>query len=81
MNDNVWKMMIDVLWNHCQYTVNNKSDITEQSGLTDELLFDSLDHIECLMELEDKFQIDILYDEYQACNTVGELVELLRSKI
>lgn len=49
--------------------------------LTNDLGLDSLDRFELTMELEDEFGIVIPDDDAAPCNTVGEVIALVESKV
>lgn len=48
--------------------------------LNDDLGIDSLDKVELIMELEDKFKIQILDEEIESINTIGEVFEIVYDK-
>jgi acyl carrier protein len=55
--------------------------IEEQSKLHDNLGADSLDVVDLVMRLEEKFDISIPDDEYSNTITVGEIFEIIDSRI
>jgi acyl carrier protein len=55
----------------------DSSEITEDSSFED-LEIDSLDMVEIVMDIEEAFDISI--DAGEDLHTVGDLVELIRSK-
>lgn len=64
-----------------QFKVNNKSGvITPTTDLFKDLSFDSLDAVELIIELEDKFKIELLDKEAESVKTVQDIVDLIDSK-
>lgn len=57
-----------------------KSDLTENTTIED-IVADSLDIVEMLMEIEDTFDIDIPDDEAEKLGTVGKLCEYIDEKL
>lgn len=45
-----------------------------------EMELDSLDVVDCIMEIEDSFEITIEDEELQPLRTLGELVEIVKVK-
>lgn len=53
-------------------------EIGEQTKLTEDLGFDSLDFAELMMELEEEFKKDIKDESaVQKCKSVGDIVDLI----
>ena len=50
---------------------------TEAADFTDDLGFDSLDHVELVMSVEDKFDIGISDDDAENLKTFGQAVNYL----
>lgn len=57
-----------------------KSELTESTTIED-IVADSLDIVEMLMEIEDTFDIDIPDDEAEKLGTVGKLCEYIDEKL
>lgn len=57
------------------------SAITDDKHRVSDLGMDSLDDIELVMALEDEFFIEISDEDAEQCNTVGEIVALVQSKV
>lgn len=55
--------------------------VEESSLLIDTFGMDSLDKIDLWLKMEDKFKIDIPEHEIRACNTVGEILDLIEEKM
>lgn len=53
-------------------------EITPEASLRDDLGFDSLDTIECVMELEKEFQISIPDDKLDDVKTIQDVYNLLK---
>ncbi len=63
-------------------TVNcNIDEITKDTNLQDDLGLDSLDAVELNMSLEDKFEISITDEELAELKTVGDIVNVVNSKL
>ncbi|MBQ7118169.1 MAG: acyl carrier protein [Clostridia bacterium] len=56
-------------------------DVTFTEEMTfGEMELDSLDVVDCIMSIEDEFDIVIKDEELQTVSTLGELVEIVRAK-
>jgi acyl carrier protein len=55
----------------------DEADVTEEASLRDDLKADSLDLVELIMDLEERFGVKISDDEAQAIGTVGEAVSFI----
>ena len=55
----------------------NEADVTEDASLRDDLKADSLDLVELIMDLEERFGVKISDDEAQSIGTVGEAVDFI----
>lgn len=60
-----------------QYLNIDASTITEESSFKD-MEVDSLDMVEIIMEIEDKFNVQIT--ETEGIETVGDIINLIQSK-
>ena len=56
------------------------STITPETSFKDDLGADSLDLMELLMALEDEYNIEISAEELADAQTVGEVLDFLKSK-
>lgn len=62
--------------------LNIKADkIKSESKIVEDLGADSLDVVEMLMSVEDKFEVSVSDEEAVNLKTVGDIVKLLESKI
>jgi len=63
----------------------NSGDTRKEVQITDKLSdykrFDSLDHVELIMNIEDDFNIDFSNDESEKIKTVQDLINSVKSKI
>ena len=59
----------------------DKNSITKDSKIVEDLGADSLDIVELLMTLEDAYNIKVEDDEATGISTVGDIAELLKTKI
>ncbi|MBQ6955530.1 MAG: acyl carrier protein [Bacteroidales bacterium] len=56
------------------------SDITPDKSLVNDLGADSLDSVELMMSIEQKFNVTIPEDVTESINTVGDIVNYLQGK-
>jgi acyl carrier protein len=64
-----------------QFKVNSKyGEIKPDTDLIKDLGFDSLDSVELIIELEDKFKIELLDKEAENIKTVQDIMDLVESK-
>ena len=54
--------------------------ITEASSFKDDLGADSLDLYELIMALEEEYDVEIPTDDLESINTVGDVINFLKSK-
>jgi acyl carrier protein len=64
-----------------QVTGRDAGALSPSTDLYADLKLDSLDALELLVALEDKFGIDIGTDEAQALHTMADVVSLLRQRL
>lgn len=55
--------------------------VTEESTFEADLKADSLDMVEIVTALEQDFDINVGDNEFEACLTVGQLVDLIAAKV
>ena len=55
----------------------DEGDVTEDASLRDDLKADSLDLVELIMDLEERFGVKISDEEAQSIGTVGEAVDFI----
>lgn len=58
-----------------------ESAVTENAKFVDDLGADSLDTVELIMALEEKFNIEISDEDAQKIKTVGEAIEYIEKKL
>ncbi|HEX8730573.1 MAG TPA: acyl carrier protein [Ktedonobacterales bacterium] len=54
-----------------------ESEVKEDASFTDDLNADSLDLVEMIMSLEEKFHVDISDEDAEQIKTVGQAVEFI----
>ena len=57
-----------------------ESSITETTSFKDDLGADSLDLFELVMALEEKYEVEIPFEELAELTTVGAVMEYLKNK-
>ena len=57
----------------------DEGEVTLEASFKDDLGADSLDVVELVMELEDEFGLEISDEDAEKINTVGEVVEYIKS--
>lgn len=58
----------------------DEGDVTVEASFQDDLDADSLDLVEMIMEMEDKFGIKISDEEAEKIRTVGEAVDFVAAR-
>jgi acyl carrier protein len=58
----------------------DKSEVTMEANLNDDLGADSLDAVELIMAIEDAFEINVSDEVAQSLTTVGKIVEYIESE-
>lgn len=58
----------------------DETKITEDASFIDDLGADSLDTVELIMSLEDKYEISIPDDDAEGLKTVGDVLRYLQNK-
>ena len=55
-------------------------DVTNEARFTNDLGADSLDLYELIMALEEEYDVEIPTDDLESINTVGDVINFLKSK-
>ena len=58
----------------------DESEITEEASFQEDLDADSLDLVELIMDLEERFGVKISDEEAQSITTVGEAVDFISER-
>ncbi len=58
-----------------------ENEINPENNLTDDLGADSLDKVELVMALEDEFEIQIKDDDADRCDTVQQVIDLIKAAV
>lgn len=61
----------------CKKLSVSPEQLTSKTSFTDDLGADSLDQVELVMELEDKFKMKISDEEAEKIQTVGEAIKYI----
>lgn len=73
------RKLLEVIAKYANY---DSEKISEDMSFSDDLGVDSLDMVDIISALEDEFKIEITDDDLASgIDTVGDAVELLKSKI
>lgn len=59
----------------------DESKITKDTSFRDDLGADSLDVVELVMEMEDRFNIEVSDDDAEQLNTVGKVAEFIEKNV
>ena len=57
-----------------------ESEVTNEASFTNDLGADSLDLYELIMALEEEYDVEIPTDDLESINTVGDVINFLKSK-
>lgn len=55
--------------------------INNESSISDDLGADSLDAVELMMGIEEEFDLNINEEEFNQCETVGQIVDFVAKKL
>lgn len=58
-----------------------KGDITEEMSIVNDLGADSLDQVELMMDIEDKFDLHIPEEEAEKIQTIGDAIGYVESHL
>lgn len=61
--------------------VDDKDSITEGTSITDDLGADSLDVVDLVVAVNDKFNVEIPDEEVENIKTVGDIVKYIEDKM
>jgi acyl carrier protein len=59
----------------------DESEVTMEASFQDDLDADSLDLVEMIMEMEDKFSVKISDEEAEKIRTVGQAVDFVAERV
>ena len=63
-----------------QLSIDDLDELTLDTSLKDDLNADSLDTVEVIMALEDKYDIEIAEEDAEELKTIGDIVNYIESK-
>ncbi|MFW8602527.1 acyl carrier protein [Desulfobacterota bacterium M19] len=72
------KIFFDTLGLASSGNFKSKDDMLLKHRIIDDLGADSLDAVELLVEVEDFFDIEFINEEAENCETVADVVELVK---
>ena len=78
-DEEIEKIVFDML-NSSKYNFRDEKRIDKNSKFKSDCMFDSLDEVEFLMEIEEKFAISISDEEAIEVETIGDAIRLISSK-
>lgn len=70
--------IIEIISHYCG---NDVSKISRECSLSDDLAFDSLDQIECVMEMEEKLNITFLDSDIDEMKTVQNVIDYFYKRL
>ncbi len=70
--------IVEIISHYCG---NDISKVTRDSSLSDNLGFDSLDQIECVMEIEEKLNVEFLDSDIDDMITVQDVIEFFYKRL
>lgn len=79
MNDSIRQKVIEQLIAASDEEIAPES-VTDQTSLRDDLDLSSLQAVTLVMDLEDEFGVVIEDEEIEQLSTVGDVLEIIRSK-
>lgn len=72
--------LADVIKLVTEYSGHDAATLTAETSFVDHLDYDSLDHVEIVMEIEDHHRITITDEEAEAIKTLGDAARVLTEK-
>ena len=81
MTETIEQRVYSVLHNWHFIRQGDAREILSRASLRVDLEFDDDDMIEVIVQLEDKFEIDIEDEEWDQVQTVGDVVALVTAKV
>ena len=78
-DEEIEKVVFDML-NHPYYNFRDDKHIDKNSKFKEDCKFDSLDEVQFIMEIEEKFGISIPNEEATKVKSVGDVIKLISSK-
>lgn len=76
--DEIYQRLVDVIADKLSV---GPEEVTLDSHLTDDLGADSLDLVELIMEVEDKYKIEVDDETSEDLYTVGRIYEFLKANV
>jgi acyl carrier protein len=78
-DEEIEKVVFGML-NSPKYNFRDERRIDKNSKFKNDCMFDSLDEVEFIMEIEEKFGISISDEEAMEVKTVGDAIKIISSK-
>ena len=79
MSNDIKDKLVNYILEVCD--VENIESITDESLLKDDLLLDSMQMVNMIADLEDEYGLNIEDKEIISVKTVGDVVNIIKSKI
>jgi acyl carrier protein len=58
-----------------------EKEIADNTNIHEDLKFDTLDSVQLLIECETKFKITIQDNQWEKCNTIKDIVDIIEKEI
>ena len=74
------KTIEDCLYEDIKYVIGYQKEVEPGMSFVDDLGFDSLDHIDLIMRVEDNFDVEISDEDAMKIGTVQQAIDYLKEK-
>lgn len=80
-SNDIESQVINIVAKRLEGKISNPNKISRDSSLTEDLGADSLDTVELIMSVEEKFEIEISEEDAQKMSTIGDVVQYVKTKL